>query len=54
VQGSRDDIVSVGDARKLYAKAGEPKSLAIVEGAGHRLRRDERAMAVVLDWLKSR
>ena len=54
VQGSRDDIVSVGDARKLYAKAGEPKSLAIVEGAGHRLRHNERAMAVVLDWLKSR
>jgi len=54
VQGSRDDIVSVGDARKLYAKAGEPKSLAIVEGAGHRLRRDEQAVAIVLDWLKSR
>lgn len=53
VHGSQDETVSVGDAHKLYAKAGEPKRLAIVEGAGHRLRRDERAMAIVIDWLKS-
>jgi fermentation-respiration switch protein FrsA (DUF1100 family) len=54
VHGSRDDTVSVNDARRLYAKAGEPKKLVIIEGAGHRLRRDERAMAIVRDWLKSR
>jgi len=24
-----------------------------VEGAGHRLRHDEKAMAIILDWLKS-
>jgi fermentation-respiration switch protein FrsA (DUF1100 family) len=52
VNGSQDDTVNVSDARLLYAKAGEPKRLAIVEGAGHRLRRDEGAMAVVLDWLR--
>jgi putative redox protein len=53
VQGSGDDTVSVDDARRLYAKAGEPKKLAIVEGAGHRLRHDQGAMAIVLDWLKA-
>ncbi len=53
VHGSRDETVSVNDARRLYAKAGEPKKLVVIEGAGHRLRRDEGAMAVVLDWLKS-
>jgi fermentation-respiration switch protein FrsA (DUF1100 family) len=53
VHGSADDVVSVEDARRLYARAGEPKELAIVEGAGHRLRHDERAMALVVDWLKA-
>jgi len=52
VHGSADDIVSVDDAHRLYAKAGEPKKLIIVDGAGHRLRHDERAMAIALDWLK--
>jgi fermentation-respiration switch protein FrsA (DUF1100 family) len=54
VNGSEDDTVEVFRARKLYARAGEPKQLAIVEGAGHRLRRDEQAIAIVIDWLKSR
>jgi fermentation-respiration switch protein FrsA (DUF1100 family) len=53
VHGSQDETVSVSDAHRLYARAGEPKRLVIIEGAGHRLRRDERAMAVVLDWLKT-
>lgn len=53
VHGSADDVVSVDDAHRLYDKAGEPKELAIVEGAGHRLRHDERAMAIILGWLKS-
>ena len=53
VHGSQDETVEVSHAHRLYAQAGEPKQLVIVEGAGHRLRRDERAMAIVLDWLKS-
>ncbi len=53
VHGSQDETVEVSQAHRLYAQAGEPKQLVIVEGAGHRLRRDERAMAIVLDWLKS-
>ena len=42
----------VGQARRLYARAGEPKQLAIIEGAGHRLRHSEEAMSIVIDWLK--
>ncbi len=53
IHGDQDETVSVDDAYRLYAKAGEPKRLAIVEGAGHRLRHDEKAMAIILDWLKS-
>jgi fermentation-respiration switch protein FrsA (DUF1100 family) len=53
VQGSKDETVDVSHAYQLYEKAGEPKKLVIVDGAGHRLRRDDEAMAVVLDWLKS-
>ena len=53
VHGNQDDMVPVTDAYKLYEKASEPKQLIIVDGVGHRLRQDERAMAIVIDWLKS-
>ena len=53
VHGDQDETVILDDAHRLYAQAGEPKKLAIVEGAGHRLRHNERAMAIILDWLKS-
>ncbi len=53
VHGSHDETVNVNDAHRLYAGAGEPKQMAIVEGAGHRLRQDNRAMAIVIDWLKA-
>jgi fermentation-respiration switch protein FrsA (DUF1100 family) len=53
VNGSEDDTVEVFRARKLYARAGEPKQLAIVEGAGHRLRHSEAAMTIVINWLRA-
>ncbi|MGD9115766.1 MAG: alpha/beta fold hydrolase [Dehalococcoidia bacterium] len=53
VHGDRDDVVSLDDAYRLYAGAGEPKELAVIEGAGHRLRHDEKAMKTILDWLKA-
>jgi fermentation-respiration switch protein FrsA (DUF1100 family) len=53
VHGDRDETVSINDAHRLYAEAGEPKKLAIVKGAGHRLRHDQGAMALVLEWLKA-
>ncbi len=54
VHGSQDETVPVSHARRLYDTANDPKQLVIIDGAGHRLRRDERAVGAVLDWLKSR
>jgi fermentation-respiration switch protein FrsA (DUF1100 family) len=53
VHGRQDDLVPVNHVRRLYEKAGEPKQLVIIDGAGHRLRQNESAMAAVLDWLKA-
>jgi len=53
VHGSADETVEVSHAYRLYDRAGEPKQLAIVNGAQHRLRQNDKAMAIVLDWLKS-
>lgn len=53
VHGNRDELVDVSQAYRLYDRAGEPKQIIIVDGAGHRLRQDDRAMAIVIDWLKS-
>lgn len=54
VHGGQDDTVPVEHARQLYEKAGIPKKLVIIDDAGHRLRRDERVIGAVLDWLKPR
>jgi len=53
VHGTADETVDVSHARWLYDIAGEPKQLAILEDAGHRLRQDDRAIAIVIKWLKS-
>ena len=54
VHGNRDETVDVSQAHKLYDRAGEPKQIIIVDGAGHRLRQNDRAIAIIMDWLKSR
>jgi len=53
VHGSRDDTVPVSHTERLYEKAGLPKKMVIIEGAGHRLRRDDRVIEAILDWLES-
>ena len=53
VHGSKDETVDVSHVHRLYEEAGEPKQVIIIDGAGHRLRQDDRAMAIVVDWLKS-
>ena len=52
VHGDKDDVVDVKNATQLYEAAKDPKKLIIIKGAGHRLRRDERAVKTVVDWLK--
>jgi uncharacterized protein len=51
IHGDKDDTVPVEHAGRLYDRAGEPKEMTIISGAGHRLRLDERATKVALDWL---
>lgn len=50
VHGSDDDLVPVFDARVLVDAHGAAE-LRIMNGAGHRLRHDPRAVAVLLGWL---
>ena len=50
VHGSDDDLVPAFDARVLVDAHGSAE-LRIMNGAGHRLRHDPRAVAVLLGWL---
>jgi pimeloyl-ACP methyl ester carboxylesterase len=50
VQGSDDDLVPALDARALADCHGHAE-LRIIQGAGHRLRHDPRAIAVLLGWM---
>jgi uncharacterized protein len=51
IHGDKDETVTVTHAGRLYDKAHEPKEMTILAGAGHRLRLDERAVKVALEWL---
>ena len=50
VHGSDDEYVPVTDARVLADAHGDC-DLRVIGGAGHRLRHDPRAVAVLLGWL---
>jgi pimeloyl-ACP methyl ester carboxylesterase len=52
VHGTADDVVPVDHAPRIAA-AAPGAQLEVLEGAGHQLRRDERAVALVLRWLDS-
>lgn len=52
IQGDEDDTVSTWDARALVDAAGGQAELRILSGAGHRLRHDPRAIAILLGWLE--
>ncbi|PIP48965.1 MAG: hypothetical protein COX14_01740, partial [Chloroflexi bacterium CG23_combo_of_CG06-09_8_20_14_all_45_10] len=54
VHGDADEVVPLEQAHRLYQKAKEPKKLAIIPGAKHKLRLEETAIATVLSWLKAR
>ncbi|MCP4682262.1 MAG: alpha/beta fold hydrolase [Desulfobacterales bacterium] len=51
VHGSEDETIPLDHARMLYDRAGEPKKLVELDGAGHSLRHDERVLDVFLDWV---
>lgn len=49
--GDADDVVPYQHAERLFAAARPPKELARIPGGGHQLRRDDRGVACLLDWL---
>jgi uncharacterized protein len=51
IHGDKDEVVPVDHVNRLYAKAGQPKEVVILEGGVHRLRNDERAVDKALKWL---
>lgn len=51
VHGGDDDVVPDLDARALADAAGVGAELRLVAGAGHFLRNDPRAVAILLGWL---
>lgn len=51
VHGSEDESVPLSDARVLADAAENNADLKIISGAGHRLRHDPRAIALLLGWL---
>lgn len=53
VHSRQDEVVPVSHAYRLYEEAGEPKQIVILDGAEHRLRQNDKAMTIVIDWLKS-
>lgn len=54
IHGTQDDVVDPSQAWALYERAREPKEMLMVEGAGHRLRVEERAMEGALKWLRAK
>jgi putative redox protein len=52
VHGAEDDEVPVSDARLLAESVGRSAELRLLPGAGHRLRADPRAMALLVGWLE--
>ncbi len=50
MHGDEDDSVPVSDARQLVNAHGDAE-LSLLDGAGHRLRHDPRAVAILFGWL---
>jgi putative redox protein len=50
LHGDDDESVPTSDARQL-AQAHGSAELRILAGAGHRLRHDPRAVAILMGWL---
>lgn len=51
LHGTGDELIPVEHAHRLFALAGEPKELVLLEGAGHRLRQEPAALEAAVHWL---
>lgn len=52
VHGTADEVVAPDHANRIFDGATEPRALVLLDGAGHQLRREDRAVEAVLSWLK--
>lgn len=52
VHGAEDEEVPVADSRVLADAASPSAELRVLQGAGHRLRADPRAVALLAGWLE--
>ena len=52
IHGTEDDVVNINQAKKIYDKVRGEAELFLIQGAGHRLRVDERAMQKAMEWLE--
>lgn len=52
IHGTADEVVNVNHAHRLYGPVQGRAEILLLEGGGHRLRVDERAMEKALEWLK--
>lgn len=52
IHGADDDVVPLDDARVLADAAGDAVELRVLSDAGHRLRHDPRAVALLLGWME--
>jgi putative redox protein len=51
IHGDQDEVVPVADGRSLAEAAYGAADLRVVSGAGHRLRHDPRAVALLIGWM---
>jgi alpha-beta hydrolase superfamily lysophospholipase len=51
MHGDSDDVVAYPHAERLFIGAGEPKELVRIPHGRHQLRRDDRAVDALADWL---
>lgn len=54
IQGEADELVNASHAWTLYNNAAQPKELALIPGAGHRLRLEKEAMDKAKTWIRAR
>jgi len=52
IHGTEDDVVDASHAGNLHAQVRGKAEFFLIEGAGHRLREDQRAMKKALEWMK--
>jgi putative redox protein len=54
IHGTKDDVVSPGDAQLIYSAAGNPKELIYIEGGDHQFEsHSSKVWDISFNWLKS-